>query len=60
MEYNFEQGDIVIYRKDNSFYKILEVIKKINATTTINTDSYTITNDEKIIHLVPAKDLELP
>jgi len=54
MDYNFEEGDIVIYKKDNSFYKILEVVKTKIVIT------YSISNDEKILHLVPAKDLELP
>jgi len=59
MEHKYEEGEIVMYKKDNSIYKIMEVVKTSNVKSGITIESYTISNDQKKVHLVLAKDLEL-
>jgi hypothetical protein len=59
MEHKYEEGEIVMYKKDNSIYKIVEVAQTNNAISGITMESYTISNDHKKAHLVLAKDLEL-
>jgi hypothetical protein len=48
-----------MYKKDNSIYKIMEVVQTSNVISGITIESYTISNDHKKVHLVLAKDLEL-
>jgi hypothetical protein len=59
MEYKYEKGDIVIYKKDNSIYKIAKIVQTINVVSGVRAESYTISNDHKKVQLVLAKDLEL-
>ena len=59
MEYKFSEDEIVMYKKDNSIYKIVEIVQINNVITGISMESYTISNDHKKVSLVPAKDLEL-
>jgi hypothetical protein len=59
MEHKYEEGEIVMYKKDNSIYKIVEVVQKNNVISGIAIESYTISNDHKKVALVLAKDLEL-
>jgi len=59
MEHKFEENEIVMYKKDNSIYKIVEVVQTNNVKSEITRESYTISSDHKKVHLVLAKDLEL-
>ena len=59
MEHKYEEGEIVMYKKDNSIYKIVEVLQTKNVKSGITMESYTISNDHKKVNLVLAKDLEL-
>jgi hypothetical protein len=59
MEHKYEEGEIVMYKKDNSIYKIVELVQTSNVISGITMESYTISNDHKKVHLVLAKDLEL-
>ena len=59
MEHAYEKGDIVMYKKDDSIYKIIELVQTNNVVSGSITESYTISNDHKNMHLVPSKDLEL-
>jgi hypothetical protein len=58
MEHKYEEGEIVMYKKDNSIYKIVEVVQANIVKSGITMESYTISNDHKKVHLVLAKDLE--
>ena len=59
MEHKFKEDEIVMYKKDNSIYKIVEVLQTNNVKFGITKESYTISNDHKKVHLVLAKDLEM-
>jgi hypothetical protein len=59
MEHKFKEGEIVMYKKDNSIYKIVEVLQTNNVKSGITVESYTISNDHKKVQLILAKDLEL-
>lgn len=59
MEHKFKEDEIVMYKKDNSIYKIVEVLLTNNVKFGITKESYTIGNDHKKVHLVLAKDLEM-
>ena len=54
MEHKYEKGEIVVYKKDNSIYKIVEVVQTNNIKSGITLDSYTISNDHKTVNLVLA------
>ena len=59
MEYKYEEGDIVVFRKDGSIYKIVEVVQTINVISGNNETTYKIGNDKNEISFVPARDLDL-
>ncbi len=59
MEHKYEEGEIVMYKKDNSIYKIVELVQTNKIKSGITMESYTISNDHKKVHLVLAKDLEM-
>ncbi len=59
MEHKFKEDEIVIYKKDNSIYKIVEILQTNNVKSAIAKESYTISNDHKKVQLVLAKDLEM-
>ena len=59
MDHKYEEGDIVMYKKDNEIYKIVQIVKTGHAVSGINTDSFTISNDHTEVKMVYAKDLEL-
>jgi hypothetical protein len=48
-----------MYYKNNSIYKIVEVLQTNNIKSGNTMESYTISNIHKTVHLVLAKDLEL-
>ncbi len=59
MEHKFEEDEIVMYKKDNSIYKIVEVEQINNVISGTTMESYTISNDHQKVTSVLAKDLEL-